>query len=471
MAESFDFIVIGGGPGGYTAAIRAAQAGMKVALVEQQNLGGACLNRGCIPTKTLVHTARQYRELFEGMIAGIRVDGLRCDRAALFARKDTVVNELRDGIAFLLKSNNVALYNARGCLMADHRVLLSDDLGELTGQYILLATGAQPIRPNIPGAQLPDVLTSDELLAGQAGDCKRLCIIGGGVIGTEIASVYADLGCTVTILEAAERILPTADREISQNLSMILKKRGLSIHTGSVVQEISQQADGLLLQFTDKKGEPGEVSCDKVLLSVGRKARLDGLWEASLPIQTARGIVVDDHFETTLPGVFAIGDCIDGGIQLAHVASAQASCAVAHMAGEVPDMALTVVPGCIYTDPEIAWVGLSTDEAKARGIAVKTGKYIMSGNGKSLIEGQERGFVKLVFDAETEVLLGAQLMCGRATDLIGELTGAIATRQTAHELARVIRPHPTFLEGVSEAVEDLFSRAVHIAPKKKAKQS
>lgn len=469
MAESFDLVVIGGGPGGYTAAIRAAQAGMKVALVEQQNLGGACLNRGCIPTKTLVHTARQYRELAEGMIAGISVEGLRCDREALFARKDAVVGELRDGIAFLLKSNNVARYNARACLHAENRVVLTDGLGELRGNYVLLATGALPVRPGIPGVALPGVLTSDELLAGEAGDCKRLCIIGGGVIGTEIASVYADLGCSVTILEAAERILPTADREISQNLSMILKKRGLALHTGSVVQEIAEVSDGLSLRFANKKGEEERLTCDKVLLSVGRKARLDGLWEESLPIRTGRGILVDEHFETTLPGVFAIGDCIDGGIQLAHVASAQASCAIAHMAGEVPDLALSVIPGCIYTDPEIAWVGLSSDEAKARGIAVKTGKYIMSGNGKSLIEGQERGFVKLVFDAETEVLLGAQLMCGRATDLIGELTGAITTRQTAHELARVIRPHPTFLEGVSEAVEDLFSRAVHIAPKRKAK--
>lgn len=468
MPKQFDLIVIGGGPGGYVAAIRAAQRGLSTALVEARDLGGTCLNRGCIPTKTLLHASGLYRELLEGADLGILAEGLRYDLPAMCRRKDAVVADLRDGIAMLLEANGVCHFSAHATLMAADTVQLSGTEREtLHAPRILLATGATPALPPIPGVTLPRVLTSDRILDGEALDVKRLAILGGGVIGTELASFYANLGCSVTIFEAADRLLPTADREIGQNLGMIFKKRGLTIYTGSTVQEISEMPDGLSLRFTDKKGEAGEVQAEYVLLSIGRKAVIEGLWDAALPIETARGIVVNERFETSLPGVYAIGDCIDGGIQLAHVSSAQATNVIAIMLGDEAEVDLSLVPGCIYTNPEIAWVGLSADEAKKMGRAVKTSKYIMSSNGKSMIERQERGFVKLVFDAETEVLLGAQLMCGRATDLIGSLTASIAAGRRAAELASLIHPHPTFSEGLGEAVEDLFSRAVHVAPKRK----
>jgi len=469
VAEQFDLIVIGGGPGGYVAAIRGAQRGMKVALVEARHLGGTCLNRGCIPTKTLVHATQLYREIREGEALGIFAEGLRYDLSAMYRRKDLVVSELRDGIAQLLAANGVEHYRGRAFVSAPDTVQVEgEDACTLTGAPILIATGASPQRPPISGIELSGVITSEELLGSQAMDCKRLCVIGGGVIGVEIASVYEALGCEVSILEAADRLLPTADREIGQNLAMIFKKRGVAVHTGSSVQEITKTDDGLCVHFASKKGEE-TIPCEAVLLSVGRRANLAGLWSETLPIETRRGIVVSEHFETSVPGVYAIGDCIDGGIQLAHVAAAQATCAVDQMVGETAEISLQHVPACIYTNPEIAWVGLTADEAKRQGLAVKTSKYIMSGNGKSVIERQERGFVKLVFDAESEVLVGAQLMCGRATDLIGELTSAIVGKRSARELACVIRPHPTFGEGLGEAVEDLFSRAVHIAPKRKSK--
>jgi len=468
LAEYYDLIVIGGGPGGYVAAIRAAQKGLKTALVEERDIGGTCLNRGCIPTKALLHAAGLYRQVLEGERLGIFTEGLRYDLDAMYGRKDGVVTQLRGGIIALLEANGVTLISGKAQVLEGNRVKVTGNRAvELSGKAILIATGAAPQRPKLPGADLPKVLTSDELLAAPPKGVRHLVVIGGGVIGVELASVYGNLGCAVTILEAQERILTQADREVSQNLSMILKKRGMTIHTGAMVQEIKEEAEGLSLRFAGKKGEE-LVQGDVVLLSIGRRSRLDGLFgEGLIPQMTPKGLVVDESYETSLPGVFAIGDCVDGSIQLAHVAAAQAGNFVSLLLGEEEEQATSVVPSCIYTEPEIAWVGLSADEAKAKGLTVKSSKYPMTGNGKSVIEEQDRGFIKLVFDAQSEKLLGAQLMCGRATDLVGELTAAVLREASAKDLASVIRPHPTFGEGIGEAVEALFDRAVHLAPKRK----
>lgn len=468
MAECFDLIVIGGGPGGYVAAIRGAQNGLRTALVEERQVGGTCLNRGCIPTKTLLHTTQLYREVFNGESIGLYADCLQVDLEALFQRKDEVVSELRNGVSFLLEANGVTCYSGRGQVISRNGVRVTgEDTIELEGTHILLATGASPMKPNIPGADLPRVLTSDELLTGIPVECERLVVIGGGVIGTELASMYGNLGCQVTIIEAMDRILPQFDREIAQNLSMILKKRDMVIHTGSRVKEITENEDVLSVRFEGKQGE--EIAeGDLVLISIGRKPHIEGLLSEGLPLEIDhRGILVNERFETSIPGIYAIGDCVSGSIQLAHMASAQATNVVSQISGKKAEMELSVVPACVYTDPEIAWVGLTADEAKKQGKTVRSSKYIMTGHGKSIIERQDRGFVKLVFEAETEILLGAQLMCGRATDLIGELTTAIVGKRTAKELSSVIRPHPTFGEGVGEAVEAFLDRAVHVAPKRK----
>lgn len=460
--------MIGAGPGGYVAAIKAAQLGLRVAVVENREVGGTCLNRGCIPTKTLLHAAQLFAEAQAFDAIGLHVDGISYDISALHRRKDEVIEKLRAGIENLLKANKIELINGTATITAPHNISVktADGAKELTADHILIATGSKPVRPPIEGLDLPNVVTSDELLSLSNQVYQRLVIIGGGVIGVEFASIFNALGCSVTVVEAMERVLPAMDREISQNLAMILKKRGVVIHTGAQVQQIVQADGELQCTFTDKNGEQ-TVAADGVLIAIGRKPNTDELFSNGFTVKMNRGsIVVDDRFCTDVEGVYAIGD-VTSGIQLAHVASAQGICVAEQIAGCQPTVRLDVVPSCIYTNPEIAVVGISADDAKAQGRAVKTGKFILSANGKSLIENQDRGFVKLVFDAETDVILGAQLMCARATDLVSELSTAIVNKLTATQLAAVIRPHPTFTEAVTEAVEDTGDGAIHSMPRRR----
>ena len=469
MAFDYQLVVIGGGPGGYTAAIRAAQLGLKTALVERRQVGGTCLNRGCIPTKTLLHTAALCREAASFAAAGIQGGLLTCDREKLYARKEQVVEQLRSGVEQLLKANGVALLEGNGSILAPHRVLIKsgEEEREITGENILIATGSRPAVPPIPGADLPGVLTSDSLLEAPPQGMESLVIIGGGVIGVEFATVFHSLGCRVTILEAAERLLPGMDREISQNLSMILKKRGVEIHTSAMVRELlPREGGGLSCRYEEKGGEH-TAEGDYVLISTGRRAETDGLLAPGVELAVDRGrIVVDDCFAASLEGVWAIGD-VTGGIQLAHNASAQGIAVAERLAGHAPSVDLSVVPSCVYTDPEIASVGLTAEEAAAKGIRAVTGKFIMSANGKSLIEGLDRGFIKIVMEEESHVILGAQLMCGRATDLVAELAAAVVNRLTREQLSAVIHPHPTFCEGVGEALEALVGQSIHTAPRRR----
>ena len=282
----------------------------------------------------------------------------------------------------------------------------------------------------------------------------------------EFASVFASLGCKVTIVEAMERILPTMDREISQSLNMLLKKRGVAIHTGAMVEKIEQEDGQLVCCFTEK-GKAQRIPAQQILVAIGRRPNTQGLFAVGFEVACERGrIVTDESFRTSVEGIYAIGD-VTARIQLAHMASAQGICAAHIIAGQQPPINLNAVPGCIYTDPEIASVGITEDEAKAQGIPVKKGKYLMTGNGRSIIDEQERGFIKVIAHAETDVILGAQLMCARATDIVSELSTAIVNGLTCAQLASVIRPHPTFCEGVTEAVEDVHGMAIHLAPKKR----
>lgn len=465
--ESFDLVILGGGPGGYVAAIKAAQSGMSVALVEERQLGGTCLNRGCIPTKALLHAGKLYQEILEGEAFGITAGTVSYSMEKIHARKEQVVLQLREGVSQLLIGNGVQVFSGRGQLLGGGLVQVTGPESlTLTGKYILLATGAKPASLPIPGIE--NCISSDEILESPR-DYKSLAVIGGGVIGMEMATVYSNLGCQVTVIEAADRILPHMDREIAQNLGMILKKKGVEIHTAARVGEIKKTEEDLVLQVQGKK-EPLTIVAQGALLAAGRCANGEGLLgkDSGLELHCDRGgIVVNQGFETSLPGVFAIGDCVSGNIQLAHVASAQGANVVSLLLGKEPELDLHTIPGGIYTNPEIACVGLTADQAKEQGIPVKTSKYIMGSNGKSLIENQERGFVKLVFHEESQKLLGAQLMCGRATDLVSELTAAVTNGLTATDMARIIHPHPSFSEGVQEAVEDFFGAAVHVMPKRK----
>ncbi len=468
--KEYQLIVIGAGPGGYEAAIRAAQLGLTTALIERRDVGGTCLNRGCIPTKAMLHSAQLYREAANFELFGLHTENTSFDWAKVHQRKNDVVVKLRTGIEQLIKANKIDFFNNSASILGKNDVQL--DQGEvIRGENILIATGSVPARPPIPGLDLPNVVTSDELLDDphftQADSlAKEILIIGGGVIGVEFASVFSSFGCHVTIVEAMERILPTMDREISQSLNMVLKKRGVSIHTGAMVEKLEQDENGLVCHFTET-GKAQAVPAQQVLVAIGRRPNTQGLFAEGFEVACERGrIVTDENFRTSVDSIYAIGD-VTSKIQLAHMASAQGICAVHTIAGQKPPIDLRYVPGCIYTDPEIASVGITEDEAKQQGIPVKKGKFLMTGNGRSLIDEQERGFIKVLAHQETDVILGAQLMCSRATDIVAELATAIVNGLTCAQLAGVIRPHPTFCEGVTEAVEDVHAMAIHLAPKKR----
>lgn len=475
MADKFDLVVIGAGPGGYEAAVEGVQKGMKVALVENRELGGTCLNRGCIPAKTILHTAELYHELQSGPSIGLTAREPVIDLEMVQKRKDEVLEQLRKGIASLMKTNRISVFYGTGTILDREHVKVALS-GEKTGEkaeeqpdgqkqdqvvletgHILIATGSVPACPPIPGSSLPGVVTSDGLL-DKKDLFEHLIIIGGGVIGMEFASVYSSLGHGVTVIEALDRILPTMDKEIAQNLKMIMKKRNVDIHTGAKVEEILRTEDGagLICRYVEKD-KPCEARADGILIAAGRRAYTGGLItdESSQEVKDMameRGrIVTDETYETSVPGIYAIGD-VTGGIQLAHAATAQGRNAVAHMAGENMVIRTDIVPSCVYTNPEIGCVGISADEAKARGIEAVTKKYIMSANGKSILSQQERGFIKVVADSDSHRILGAQMMCARATDMISQFAVAIANELTLEDMAKVIFPHPTFSEGILEAV-------------------
>ncbi len=452
--NNYDLIVIGAGPGGYEAALHAAKLGLKTALVERRDVGGTCLNRGCIPTKTLLHSAEVYHEAKEAETFGIHAENVGFDLPAVFARKQAVVEKLRGGVEGLLKSAKVDVLRGIGTVLGTGRVRVTNAEGETeyTCEHILAATGSVPSRPPIPGLEL--TMTSDELLDGAETLYKSLIIIGGGVIGVELATFYTDLGCPVTIVEGLDRLLPNMDKELGQNLAMQLKKRGVVIQTGAMVQGVEKTENGLIVRF-EQKGKVGAVEAEAVLCAIGRSPYSQDLFAEGLEVAyDRRRLHVDEHFRTSISGVYAIGD-VSSPVQLAHVATAQGIACVDEIAGRTPHQVLSLIPGCVYTRPEIATVGITEAEAKDRGIPVKTAKGLMSANGRTMILEGERGFMKLVANAETGKLIGAAFMCERATDMISQITVAMANGLTVRDTLTAIRPHPTFEEALGTALEEL----------------
>lgn len=466
MSNHYDLFVIGAGPGGYEAAIKAAQLGMKVALAEKDKIGGTCLNRGCIPTKALLHAAGIYQELKSCEEYGISAKECGFQMDGIYEYKNNTLEQLRQGTEQLIVANGITILRGSACIQPDKKIqmnLITGEVEEYEADYILIATGSMPMPLSIPGVELPGVLTSDDIL-DRNQNMQKLLIIGGGVIGVEFATIFSSFGCEVTIIEAMPSLLSNLDREISQNLKMIFKKRGINIYCDSVFQKAEIQ-DKLICTFT-QKDKTMDLETDKILIAVGRKANIEGLFAGGLSPELTKGRVkVDENFVTSIPGIYAIGDVI-GGKQLAHLASAQGIAAVEHMKDKKPAVNLEVVPACVYTNPEIASVGITEEEAKKMGVKVKTGKFIMSANGKSIITKEERGFIKLIFEEETEILLGAHLMCARATDMIGELTLAITNKLNIDGLSLAMRAHPTYEEAIGEAVLDSRRQAIHIAPRR-----
>lgn len=467
MEGQFDLIVIGAGPGGYVAAIKAAKLGLKTAVIENREVGGTCLNRGCIPAKAMIHASSIYREMQNSEEIGIFASEVTYDYGRILEYKEGTTRQLVQGIEQVLKANSVEIICGTGTLLPGNEVKVASEEGEelLKAKDVLLASGSRPLRIPIPGIDLPGVITSDDLFRMKEVP-ESLVMIGGGVISVEFATVYAALGTKVTILEAMPRLVPNMDKEISQNLKMILKKRGIEIHTAAAVQSIEQDTDGYFCHYTEKE-KARQAKGAYVLCAVGRCANTDGLLGEDMTLELAGGrVVVDEHFATSMPHVYAIGDLI-GGAQLAHAASAQGVAVAERLAGKERSIDVNVIPGCVYTDPEIASAGLTEDEAKEKGIEVETGKFIMSANGKSIITKEERGFIKVVANKESHVILGAQMMCARATDMIGEFVTAITNKMTVSQLLKGMRAHPTYNEGIGEALEELEGGAIHVLPKKK----
>jgi dihydrolipoamide dehydrogenase len=465
--EQYDLIAIGSGPGGYVAAIKAAKLGMKTALIENREIGGTCLNRGCIPTKTLMHSSHLYTQAKNLQELGIHFTGLTFDMNQIKIRKEAVVDKIRQGIVSLLRANGVTLLNGTATILRKDLIHLKteEEEKELETGKILIATGSKPIIPKIEGVNLPNVVTSDEILSLQREPYRKLLIIGGGVIGIEIASIYRDFGFEVEIIEAMDRILPGMDKEISQSIAMSLKKKGINIHTKAKVVKISRENDDELNCEYEEKETSMTTSAEGILLCVGRKANTEGLFGPDLSVDLeGPHIKVNSDFETSVEGIYAIGDVIKGK-QLAHAASAQGIAAVERMCNREISIRLDIIPSCIYTNPEVAVVGMDEVTAQQNGYSVKVGKYPMLGNAKTLLAMGERGFIKVIGDANTNRILGAQLLCDRATDMIGEFTTAISNGLTVKDLARVIRPHPTYAEAVTEAVEDTAGMAIHLMPK------
>lgn len=457
--HDYQLIVIGAGPGGYVAALRAAKLGLKTAVVENRQAGGTCLNRGCVPTKTLLHSSQIYHDIRTGGHAGITAGSVSIDMNAIFAHKRAVSEQLSSGIEGMFKGAKVDLLRGTGTILGTGKVSVAgeDGVREYTCDHILAATGSVPARPPIPGLDLPGVLTSDELLEGSDHLYRSIVIIGGGVIGVEFATFYNDLGCDVTIIEGMDRLLPTMDRELGQNLAQILKKRGVRLHLNSLVQNVAESEDGTTVHFVTKD-VPGAATGEVVLCAIGRKPYLEGLFaDGCKPEMDGKSIKVDDRYQTSIPGVYAIGD-VSSKVQLAHVASAQGTACVEMLCGLDDHVRQDVVPSCIYSRPEIAVVGITDAEAKAAGIPAKTGKCTLFGNAKTVIMEGDRSFMKVVAHAETHRLLGAQLMCEHCTDMISELAQAIANNMTVEQLLLAMRPHPTFEEALTEALEDLAAK-------------
>lgn len=462
-------MVIGGGPGGYTAAEEAASRfGLRTALIEAENLGGTCLNRGCIPTKTLLHTAGFFSAIREqGARMGLRgYETLDYDMRNLQVRKNEVIETLRQGIRLSLQKAKVDVYQGRGQIIdrGKVRLIFGEDQvrgctqEELETDKILIASGMRPFLPPIPGIENRGVVTSDQLLDNEK-KIDSLIIIGGGVIGLEFAFLYRELGTVVTVIEALDDFLSPFDRELSRSIKQQMKKKGISCHTSAPVRRIEKDPSGnpsLRVHFSEK-GRDQEIDGEMVLVAAGRKP----FWRDLLvgdadghPVelaQTDKGYLrVDQSFETSVPGIYAAGDVI-GRMELAHAAAAEGRAAVACMQGKKPDIDLYFVPSVVYTDPEIAQVGLTVKQAREKGLTAREAKYLMGANGKSVLTMQDRSFIKLVYEEGSQKILGASMMCAHASDLISQIAQALVAGTTLTRLAGVIFPHPSFAEAIGEA--------------------
>jgi dihydrolipoamide dehydrogenase len=463
--------IIGSGPGGYVAAIRAAQLGASVTVIEDTEVGGTCLNRGCIPTKTLVATTEVYEKIKEAASFGIDIDGTATVNVPkIMDREAKVIGTLVKGIRGLFKAHGIELIEGRGAFVDKNTVEVTPKAGgdklTVTADKVIIATGSRPAEiPTFPFDHEKIISSDDALCFSQVP--KRLLIVGAGVIGCEFACIFKGLGAEeVTMVELLPRCLSTEDVEISDLMARELKKKKIKLITGAKIDKVTVNADGTVTSAMD---DGKEIVSDQVLVSIGRALNTQGLGLDKAGVgQGRRGeILVNEYLETNVPGVYAIGDVI-GGIMLAHVASAEGLVAVENILhGNKKKMDYTVVPAGIFTLPEIGSVGLREHEAEAKGIKVKTGHFQMRGLGKAQAMNELAGMVKVVADAGTDKVLGVHIMGAHATDFVHEAAVAMALGATVKQVAETIHAHPTLAESVMEAMEDVHGMAIHVPPVKK----
>ncbi|MCT4645319.1 MAG: dihydrolipoyl dehydrogenase [Carboxylicivirga sp.] len=462
---NYDLIVIGSGPGGYVAAIRASQLGLKVAVVERSELGGICLNWGCIPTKSLLKSASVFEYLQHAADYGISIEGeAKADFEAMVKRSRGVADGMSKGIQYLFKKNKIEVIQGNGKLLGNKQVEVTNDAGEksvYTAEHIMLATGAR-------SRQLPNLPQDGEKVIGYRKALtldkqpESMIVVGSGAIGSEFAYFYNAIGTKVTLVEYMPNIVPVEDEEVSKQLGRSFKKAGIKVMTKAEVTQVDTSGDKVKVVIKTKKGEENHEA-DIVLSAVGITPNLEnlGLEEAGVQIEHGR-VKVDDFYQTTVAGVYAIGDIVPGQA-LAHVASAEGIICVEKIAGHTPEpLDYGNIPGCTYTSPEVASVGMTEKAAKDAGYELKVGKFPFSASGKASAAGHKDGFVKLIFDAKYGELLGAHLIGANVTEMIAELVTARKLETTGHEIIKAVHPHPTMSEAVMEAAAAAYDEVIHI---------
>ena len=464
--KEFDLIVIGAGPGGYVAAIRAAQLGLHVACVERENLGGICLNWGCIPTKALIRSAEVYQLFQHGKNFGLSTEGIAFDFSEIVKRSRKISERLTKGVGFLFKKHNVTHISGHAQLTTQKTVEVRSASGgetqTLKALNIIIATGARP-RP-LPGIAFDGkrIITSKEAMLLDRVP-ESMAIIGAGAIGVEFAYIYNSFGCNVTLIEMLPGILPIEDAEITAVVDRAFKRSRISVLAGTKVEKVNANGSGVTVTVATGDGSEKAIQTDKALVAIGVQGNIEDIGLEAVGIAIERGYIkVDEFYRTNIDGIYAIGDVI-GPPWLAHVASAEGIAAVEKIAGlEVQPIDYDNVPGCTYCQPQVASVGLTEEKANERGYEIKIGRYPFLANGKALALGENQGLAKLIFDAKNGALLGAHIVGSEATELLAELVTARRLKATAHQLIKTMHAHPTLSEAIMEAAAAAYDEAIHI---------
>jgi dihydrolipoamide dehydrogenase len=461
---NYDIIVLGSGPGGYVTAIRASQLGMKVAIVEREALGGICLNWGCIPTKALLKSANVFEYINHASDYGIKVEKADKDFTAVVKRSRDVAGGMSAGVTFLMKKNKIDVIMGTGKVKPGKKLEVTVADGtkkELTAKHIIIATGGR-------ARQLPNLTIDNKKIIGYRDAMvlptqpKKMVVVGSGAIGVEFAYFYATMGTEVTIVEYLETIVPREDKEIGKELEKVFKKKGMKIMTKSSVEKVDTSGAGCKVTVKTATGTE-VIECDVVLSAVGVSPNTENIGLEEVGIKTDKGLVmVDEYYKTNVEGYYAIGD-ITPGQALAHVASAEGITCVEKIAGHHPEpIDYNNIPGCTYCSPEIASLGMTEEEAKAKGYTLKVGKFPFSASGKASAGGAKEGFVKMIFDAKYGELLGAHMIGANVTEMIAELVVARKLETTGHEILKAIHPHPTMSEAVMEATAAAYGEVIHL---------